>query len=276
MSRVVGSHCIKNSSIKILLSIDGRGSTELGISRAWIRRDSAKNSSCLSLLLTRRRKARKRYELRSRILCWLIAFALMTRETAAAASSSRFAATAGSMSSFSAWRKARRPISSAALRTAGLIGRPRRSTELTRTPPRSGCAFSAIGSHLQRRTIPKKVHYQTVRPTIPPKEEEYRLEPKPQLTTTRSIPRAAVKSPDGPREPVELLVGRYSAEPYVGVARGWNCDRQRQGRYDYCLLWDTNPQSVNTGPGLVEGVRRARDVPEMWTENSRFRKYAGS
>ena len=67
--------------------------------------------------------------------CWLISLALMARETVAAASSSRFAATAGSMSSLSAWRKARRPISSAALRTAGLIGRPRRSTGLTRTPP---------------------------------------------------------------------------------------------------------------------------------------------
>ncbi len=149
----------------------------------------------------------------------------------------------------SAWRKARRPISSAALRTAGLIGRPRRSTELTRTPPRSGCAFSAIGSQLQRRTIPKKAQHQTVRPTIPPKEEEYRLEPKPQLTTIRSIPRAAVKSPDGPSEPVELLVGRYSAKPYVRVARGWNYDRQSQGGYDYYLLWDTNPHSVHTGPG---------------------------
>jgi len=49
---------------------------------------------------------------------------------------------------------------------------------------------------------------------------------------------------------VDLLVGRYSAEPYVRVTRGWNCDRQNQGRYDYCLLWDANPQSVNTGPGL--------------------------
>jgi hypothetical protein len=190
MSRVVGSHCTKNSSIRILLSIDGRGSTELGISHVWIRSDSAKNSSCLSLLLTRRRKARKRYEWRSRMGCWLISLALMARETVAAASSSRFAATAGSMSCLSAWSKARRPISSAALRTAGLIGRPRRSTGLTRTPLRLGCAFSAIGSHCPAkfvRAIPKKRQHQFLRPTMPLNEEEYRLAPKPQLTTICSI-----------------------------------------------------------------------------------------
>src|SRR5271167_1600926 len=49
---------------------------------------------------------------------------------------------------------------------------------------------------------------------------------------------------------VDLLVGRYFAEPGVGVAREWNYDRQNQGRYDYCLLWDTNPQSMNTDRGL--------------------------
>ena len=46
----------------------------------------------------------------------------------------------------------------------------------------------------------RRRQHQTVRPTIPLKEEEYRLEPKPQLTTIRSIPRAAVKSPDGPSD----------------------------------------------------------------------------
>ncbi len=205
--------------------------------------------------------------------CWLIAFALMARETVAAASSSRFAATAGSMSCLSAWRKARRPISSAALRTAGLIGRPRRSTGLTRTPPWSGmCLFShwvPIAAATTYPTIPKKSQHQILRPTIPLNEEEYRLAPKPQLTTIRSIPRAAVKSPDGPSEPVESLVGRYSAKPYVRVARGWNYDRQNQGRDDNCLLWDTNPQSVNTGPGLSRWFERASDMPELEAENTR-------
>jgi len=31
---------------------------------------------------------------------------------------------------------------------------------------------------------------------------------------------------------VDLLVGRYSAEPCVAVAREWNHDRQNQGRYN--------------------------------------------
>ena len=114
--------------------------------------------------------------------CWLIAFALMARETAAAASSSRFAATAGSMSCLSAWSKARRPISSAALRTAGLIGRPRRSTGLTRTPPRSGmCLFSHwVPLHGDNLSEPSRrsAQHQILRPTIPLKEEEYRLAAK--------------------------------------------------------------------------------------------------
>ena len=51
------------------------------------------------------------------------------------------------------------------------------------------------------------------------------------------------------------------------MARGWNCDRQSEGRYDYCLLWDTNPQSMNTGRWFVEVVQRANDLPEMRAEN---------
>ncbi len=147
MSRVVGSHKVSSSSIRILLSIEGLGSTPFGAPSAWNRRDSAKDVSRLRFLLMRRMKARKRYDRRSRMGRWDTALALTTRETVAAASSSRFAATAGSMSSLSACRKARCPISSAACSTAGLIRRPRRSTGLTRTPVRSGCACSAIGDH---------------------------------------------------------------------------------------------------------------------------------
>src|SRR5271166_381259 len=224
MSRVAGSHCIRNSSIRILFSIDGRGLTESGASRAWAWNDSAKDNSRLCLLLTRRRKARKRYDWRSFMGGWLIAFALMARETVAAASSSRFAATAGSMSCRSAWRRARRPISSAALRTAGLITRPRRSTGLTRTPPSLGCAFSAIGPLLHWRqliqTIPTKPQHLILTPTIPPTEKEYPLTPKPQLKTILSIPRVPGQQIPTLQRPALLDLMLYSVR--VLLPRPWN------------------------------------------------------
>ena len=48
-----------------------------------------------------------------------------------------------------------------------------------------------------------------------------------------------------------------------------SCDRQNQGRYDYCLLWDTNPQSVNTGLGFVEVFGEQAICQRMRAENTR-------
>jgi len=88
----------------------------------------------------RRMKARKRYEWRSRTSFRLQRFlASIARETVAAACSNWLVATAGSMSNFSACWIARRPISSAASRTTGLILRPRRSTGLMWKLRSDGC-----------------------------------------------------------------------------------------------------------------------------------------
>ena len=68
---------------------------------------------------------------------------------------------------------------------------------------------------------------------MPLNEEEYRLAPKPQLTTIHSIrgQRRSLRMVQAIIN-VDLLVGRYFAEPGVGVAREWSCYRQNHGRYN--------------------------------------------
>src|SRR6266404_6329348 len=88
----------------------------------------------------------------------------MARETVAAACSSRLVATAGSTRSFSACWIARRPIASAALRTAGLIFRPRRSTGLMRKLRSDTGAPPSIDDWSPLQTAPasvraKRTHY---------------------------------------------------------------------------------------------------------------------
>ena len=105
---------------------------------------------------------------------------------------------------------------------------------------------------------------------MPLNEEEYRLAPKPQLTTIHSIrgQRRSLRMVQAIIN-VDLLVGRYSAEPYVRVARGWNCDRQNQGRYDYCLLLG-HESSINEYQSLVRrGSSESKRDARPWAENTK-------
>jgi len=47
-----------------------------------------------------------------------------------------------------------------------------------------------------------------------------------------------------------------------------DCD-QNQGPCDYCLLWDTNPQSMNTEPGLSRWFGEQAIGHSLKAENTR-------